>query len=256
MCLPPCYISVFLRLNTAFLLLRTQSFWRSPIFIISSRASCYTHASVAYETNDTFVSPDSVWCYLRSVISFNIGFKIPWIEISSKYMETRMTYVVCMELSFYQIRSTPFSFHTEAETRWPTFRRQHFQRHFFNEDILISIDISLKFVSKDQINNILALVQIMAWHRRGEKPLSGPMMIIFPTHVCVTRPQVMVSDIYIMRGGRGRERDGQTDKKGLGHHCLPDVLILRTSVRTAFNAKSDMRVNFIAVDDFKKVSVI
>ena len=35
-----------------------------------------------------------------------------------------------------------------------------FKRIFFNETVLISINISLKFVLKDPINNILALVQI------------------------------------------------------------------------------------------------
>ena len=41
----------------------------------------------------------------------------------------------------------------------------HFQMHFLNENVLISIRISLKFVLKGPINNIhvLALVQIMAW---------------------------------------------------------------------------------------------
>ena len=36
----------------------------------------------------------------------------------------------------------------------------------------MSIDISLKFVAKGQINDIQALVQIMAWRRPGDKPLS------------------------------------------------------------------------------------
>ena len=29
----------------------------------------------------------------------------------------------------------------------------------------------------------------MAWRRPGDKPLSGPMMVRLPTHICVTRPQ-------------------------------------------------------------------
>ena len=45
---------------------------------------------------------------------------------------------------------------------------------FVNENVWISIMISLKFVSKGEINNIAALVQIMAWRRPGDKPLSGP----------------------------------------------------------------------------------
>ena len=60
---------------------------------------------------------------------------------------------------------------------------------FLNENVRISIKISLKFVPKGQINNIPALVQIMAWHRSGGKPLSEPMMVSLLTHICVTRPQ-------------------------------------------------------------------
>ena len=43
---------------------------------------------------------------------------------------------------------------------------------FLNENVFISLKISLKFVTKDRINNIPALVQIMAWRRPGDKPLS------------------------------------------------------------------------------------
>ena len=64
-----------------------------------------------------------------------------------------------------------------------------FKRIFFNENIWISIKISLKLVPKGPINNIPALVQIMAWCRSGDKPLSEPMMVSLPTHICVTRPQ-------------------------------------------------------------------
>ena len=53
----------------------------------------------------------------------------------------------------------------------------------------ISIKISLKFVADGPINNIPALVQIMAWRQQGAKPLSEPMMVRLPTHICVTRPQ-------------------------------------------------------------------
>ena len=47
---------------------------------------------------------------------------------------------------------------------------------FLNENVIISIKISLKFVPKRSINNIPTLVQIMAWRRSGDKPLSEPMM--------------------------------------------------------------------------------
>ena len=62
---------------------------------------------------------------------------------------------------------------------------------FLNEStsICISIEISLKFVPKGPINNIPALVQIMAWRRPGDKPLSETMLVCLLTHICVTRPQ-------------------------------------------------------------------
>ena len=60
---------------------------------------------------------------------------------------------------------------------------------FLNENVWIPIKISLKFIPKGAINKIPALVQIMAWRRQGDKPLSEPMMVRLPTHICVTRPQ-------------------------------------------------------------------
>ena len=60
---------------------------------------------------------------------------------------------------------------------------------FVNENIFIPTKSSLKFVPNGSINNIPALVQIMAWCRPGDKPLSEPMMVDLPTHICVARPQ-------------------------------------------------------------------
>ena len=69
------------------------------------------------------------------------------------------------------------------------FADEIFECTFVNENVWIPIKISLKFVPKGLINNIPALVQIMAWRRAGDKPLSEPMMVSLPTHICVTRPQ-------------------------------------------------------------------
>ena len=66
---------------------------------------------------------------------------------------------------------------------------------FLNENISIAIKISLKFVSKVPIDNIPALVQIMAWRRPGDKPLSYPMIVSLPTHICVIRPQWVNFDV-------------------------------------------------------------
>ena len=70
-----------------------------------------------------------------------------------------------------------------------------FNRIFLNENIKISIKISLKFVPTGPINNIPALVQIMAWCRSGGKPLFEPMMVSLLMHICVTRPQWVNKEI-------------------------------------------------------------
>ena len=60
---------------------------------------------------------------------------------------------------------------------------------FLNENVWISHKISLNFVPKGPSNNIPLLVLIMAWRRSGDKPLSEPMIVFLPTHICVTQPQ-------------------------------------------------------------------
>ena len=64
-----------------------------------------------------------------------------------------------------------------------------FKYIFLGESVWNLFEISLKFVFKGAINNIPALVQIMAWRLPGDKPLSEPMIVRLPTHICVTRPQ-------------------------------------------------------------------
>ena len=58
-----------------------------------------------------------------------------------------------------------------------------------NENTQIAIKISLKCVPKDLIDNIPASVQIMAWRRPNDKPLSERMLVSLLTHICVTQPQ-------------------------------------------------------------------
>ena len=54
-----------------------------------------------------------------------------------------------------------------------------FEWIFWNENGRIPIQISLNFVSESPIDNNPSLVQIMAWHRTGDKPLSEPMLTQF-----------------------------------------------------------------------------
>ena len=52
---------------------------------------------------------------------------------------------------------------------------------FLNENVWISLTISMNFVPKVPINSVPVSVQIMAWRR--------PMMVSLATHICVARPQ-------------------------------------------------------------------
>ena len=64
-------------------------------------------------------------------------------------------------------------------TLTPIQNGRHFADDSFNRILLnknVSIEFSLKFVPKSPINNSPALVQIMAWCRPGDKPLSEPVM--------------------------------------------------------------------------------
>ena len=69
------------------------------------------------------------------------------------------------------------------------FADDSFKCIFLNENFRIWNKISLKFVLKGPINHIPAVVQIMAWRRPRDKPLSELMMVRTLTHICVTRPQ-------------------------------------------------------------------
>ena len=92
--------------------------------------------------------------------------------------------------------------HIEAETKWPPFSRRYFQIHFlknfFNENVWILLKISLKFFPEVRINDIPALVQIMACRQPGDKPLSElpVMMVSLLMNVCVNWPQ-WVDSIWI-----------------------------------------------------------
>ena len=54
-----------------------------------------------------------------------------------------------------------------------------FKHIFINENDRIPVQISLKFLSSCSIDTKPALVQVMAWLRIGDKPLSEPMLTHF-----------------------------------------------------------------------------
>ena len=74
-----------------------------------------------------------------------------------------------------------------------------FKYIFLRENLWIFLKISLKFFPKVWICNIPALVQIMAWCRPDDKPLSEPMVVSLPTHTCVNQPQWVHKRLFCCR---------------------------------------------------------
>ena len=63
------------------------------------------------------------------------------------------------------------------------FAKYTFKCLFLNENVSWSMIISLKLVPNGPMNNIPALVRIMAWRRLGDKPLSQPMLVSLFTRI-------------------------------------------------------------------------
>ena len=84
------------------------------------------------------------------------------------------------------VLSSHTAWHNGATTIRPPFRRRYFQHIFLTENVWISLNLTEIF-PKGGIINIPALVQIMAWHRPGDKQLPEPIMDRLLTHICVTR---------------------------------------------------------------------
>ena len=115
---------------------------------------------------------------------------------SATYLSQKNRFEKCTPLQpiiIHSITATTCA-HNQFNTLRPRQNGRHFPDDIFkciflNENVWISIKISLKFVPKVPIDNIPALVQIMAWRRSGDKPLYEAMMVSLLTHICVTRPQ-------------------------------------------------------------------
>ena len=80
---------------------------------------------------------------------------------------------------------------------------------FLNENVWFAINISLKFVPRGPINYIPTLVQVMAWRRQGNKPLSEPMKVRLPMHICITRPQWIKSRLCNLLESTGTQSSNE-----------------------------------------------
>ena len=109
--------------------------------------------------------------------------------------------VVGMELLPLFTNYTPFNkFLISVNTLRPgqngrRFPEDIFKCIFLNENTWIPIKTPLKFVHKRPISDIPALVQIMAWCRSGDKPLSEPMLLVTAAYM---RHSASVSELTIV----------------------------------------------------------
>ena len=147
---------------------------------------------------DLFIHQNSLEsdvCKMAAILSRGRWVKktfLSWNRAQVGNLKTSVT-IVCWMTCLLMMTWDPL-LPTQINTLRPRQNGRHFPDDnfkciFVNENVSISIKISLKFVPKGQINNIPALVQIMAWRRPGAKPLSEPMMVSLPTHICVARPE-------------------------------------------------------------------
>ena len=168
-----------------------------PPVIIRFSGGIQTHNSFASSRNKVciwFIAlPLKFILYNRSYLGYRTG--IPRVNhqwtVILMYLESRLNFdnFACW---FYI--GNPITGRQVVNTLRPRqdahrFPDDTFKRIFLIENVIILIKISLKLVPNGPIDNIPALVQIMARRRPGDKPLSEPMMVRLPTHICVTRPQ-------------------------------------------------------------------
>ena len=122
------------------------------------------------------------FCTERSRGSVMMSFSV---HLNMKYGERR-----CMG---------PISW-TNINTLGPRQNGRHFANDIFkwiflNENVWISIKISMKFVPGGPNNNFPALVRIMAWRRPGDKPLSEPMIVYWRTYTSLGLNELSINHV-------------------------------------------------------------
>ena len=77
-----------------------------------------------------------------------------------------------------------------GRNKWPPLSRWHFRMHYLEKQFWFQIWFTFHWnFFLCSIDNKMALVQVMAWHRPGEEPLSEPMMVRLLTEIWAMRPE-------------------------------------------------------------------
>ena len=153
-----------------------KCFTRVALCILNGDASLRilsTDASGCFFINVTFIAVAEISirgdffskAIINSVSLTCFSFIQFYSELTSLYISTPYTYQVWILNSIYDMKITDDIF-----------------KSIFNESVWILITtctISLKFIPKGPIDYKSALVQVVAWHRTGEKPLPESVLTQF-----------------------------------------------------------------------------
>ena len=144
-------------------------------------------------------------CRTSTLMSHNIAYclAVTQTEYKSEFEFPKRHLIFCQHrLYFMKSQKTPQKENWWMLSHWGRDKMAAiFQRTFSNAFSWMKmyefrlINIPVKFVPKCPINNIPSLFQIMAWRRPGAEPLSETMMVTLLTHICVTRPQWVITEM-------------------------------------------------------------
>ena len=111
-----------------------------------------------------------IWICLFSVndiIHSNGCLWAPWVQNINPISQVKWTLEGIEDIAL--MSSIPLSFNTlRPRQNGRRFADDTFKRIFVNENVIISIEISPKFVRTGPTDNFPSLVQIMAWRRPGD----------------------------------------------------------------------------------------
>ena len=147
---------------------------------------CFTRAALCILNGDAslrILSTDASGCFFINVTFTAVAEISIRGDVFSKAIINSVSLTCFSFIQFYSeltslYISTPY-IHIKYEYRIPFMTWDDIFKSIFNESVWISIKISLKFIPKGPIDYKSALVQVVAWHRTGEKPLPESMLTQF-----------------------------------------------------------------------------
>ena len=145
-----------------------------------------------------------------------------WIFGYFRSLCLRFVYIVIVTMQLSNTIKHCQTFYTIAVTKWLRFYYSNEWSVGLNCDVLLCLDVYYYIQTEKKLlpfckrhfkmfflewkcmnfakvptNNVPAPVQIMAWRRTGDKPLSESMMVSFLMHICVAWPQWVEASVYI-----------------------------------------------------------